>query len=151
MYKRQPEGFRAGLRLVWFLCIPLVLLYFFAGQYLICFFIDEPTETAVTTGIQFLRILSPFYFVVSSKLVADGVLRGTSLMGKFMAATFTDLILRVVLAYVLSSTLNSALGIWCAWPIGWSIATCLSHYFYFHGPWRGIRVPADSEPAASSV
>lgn len=148
---RIPEGFRAGLRLVWFLCIPLVLLYFFAGQYLICFFIDEPTETAVTTGIQFLRILSPFYFVVSSKLVADGVLRGTSLMGKFMAATFTDLILRVVLAYVLSSTLNSALGIWCAWPIGWSIATCLSHYFYFHGPWRGIRVPADSEPAASSV
>ncbi len=148
---RIPEGFRAGLRLVWFLCIPLVLLYFFAGQYLICFFIDEPTETAVTTGIQFLRILSPFYFVVSSKLVADGVLRGTSLMGKFMAATFTDLILRVVLAYVLSSALNSALGIWCAWPIGWSIATCLSHYFYFHGPWRGIKAPVDSEPAASSV
>lgn len=141
---RIPEGFRAGLRLVWSLCVPLVLLYFFAGRYLIGFFIDEPTETAVATGIQFLRILSPFYFVISSKLVADGVLRGTSKMGCFMAATFTDLILRVVLAYVLSGALNSALGIWCAWPIGWSIATCLSHYFYLHGPWRGVKAPAEN-------
>lgn len=140
---RIPEGFRAGLRLVWALCVPLVLLYFFAGRYLIGFFIDEPTETAITTGVQFLRILSPFYFIVSSKLVADGVLRGTSLMGKFMAATFTDLILRVVLAYVLSGAMRSALGIWCAWPIGWSIATCLSHYFYFHGPWRGVKAPEE--------
>jgi len=144
---RIPEGFRAGLRLVWGLCVPLVLLYFFAGRYLIGFFIDAPTETAVTTGIQFLRILSPFYFVVSSKLVADGVLRGTSLMGKFMAATFTDLILRVVLAYVLSGALHSAVGIWCAWPIGWTIATCLSHYFYFHGPWRGVKAPEASPTA----
>lgn len=141
---RIPEGFRAGLRLVWALCVPLVLLYFFAGRYLIGFFIDEPTETAVSTGIQFLRILSPFYFVVSSKLVADGVLRGTSKMGCFMAATFTDLILRVVLAYVLSGALNSALGIWCAWPVGWSVATCLSHYFYLHGPWRSVKAPAES-------
>ena len=146
---RIPEGFRAGLRLVWALCVPLVLLYFFAGRYLIGFFIDEPTETAVTTGIQFLRILSPFYFVVSSKLVADGVLRGTSLMGKFMAATFTDLILRVVLAYVLSGALNSALGIWCAWPIGWTIATFLSHYFYFQGPWRGVKAPAEGTASPS--
>lgn len=145
---RIPEGFRAGLRLVWALCVPLVLLYFFAGRYLIGFFIDEPTETAVATGVQFLRILSPFYFVVSSKPVADGVLRGTSKMGCFMAATFTDLILRVVLAYVLSGALHSALGIWCAWPIGWSIATCLSHYFYLHGPWRGVKAPAETSSPA---
>ena len=41
------------------------------------------------------RVLSPFYFVVSAKLIADGVLRGAGSMGRFMAATFTDLILRV--------------------------------------------------------
>ena len=144
---RIPEGFRAGLRMVWSLCVPLVLLYFFAGRYLIGFFIDNPTETAVTTGVQFLRILSPFYFVVSSKLVADGILRGSSLMGRFMAATFTDLVLRVVLAYALSGALHAAVGIWCAWPIGWTVATCLSHYFYLHGPWRGAKAPAESPSA----
>ena len=133
---RVPDGFRAGVRLVWSLCVPLVLLYFFAGRYLVGFFIDTPTETAITTGVQYLRILSPFYFVVYSKLVADGILRGSSLMGRFMASTFTDLVLRVVLAYALSAAMGSALGIWCAWPIGWSVATCMSILFYLRGPWQ---------------
>ena len=56
------------------------------------------------TGMLFLRILSPFYFVVSVKLVADGILRGCGLMVRFMIATFTDLILRVGIAAVLSAT-----------------------------------------------
>ena len=134
--QRVRSGFQAGIRMVWSLCVPLVLLYFFAGRYLVGFFIDTPTETAITTGVQYLRILSPFYFVVSSKLVADGILRGSSLMGRFMASTFTDLVLRVVLAYVLSTSMGSALGIWCAWPIGWSVATVMSILFYLRGPWQ---------------
>ena len=134
--QRVRSGFQAGIRMVWSLCVPLVLLYFFAGRYLVGFFIDTPTETAITTGVQYLRILSPFYFVVSSKLVADGILRGSSLMGRFMASTFTDLVLRVVLAYVLSTAMGSALGIWCAWPIGWSVATVMSILFYLRGPWQ---------------
>ena len=141
--QRVRSGFQAGIRMVWSLCVPLVLLYFFAGRYLVGFFIDTPTETAITTGVQYLRILSPFYFVVSSKLVADGILRGSSLMGRFMASTFTDLVLRVVLAYVLSTAMGSALGIWCAWPIGWSVATVMSILFYLRGPWRKPRKTAD--------
>jgi putative MATE family efflux protein len=133
---RIREGFRAGLKLVWLLCVPLSLLYFFGGRYLLYLFMDEPTGTAIATGIQFLRILSPFYFVVSAKLVADGTLRGAGLMKNFMVATFTDLILRVVLAIVLSKALGSV-GIWCAWPIGWSVATVMSLIFYHNGPWNG--------------
>jgi Na+-driven multidrug efflux pump len=52
-----------------------------------------------------------------------------------MAATFTDLVLRVVLAIVLARALGSV-GIWCAWPIGWSVATVMSLIFYHHGPWN---------------
>ena len=87
-----------------------------------------------------LRILSPFYFVISTKLVADGVLRGASMMKQFMAATFTDLILRVVLAIVLAKTALGYVGIWCAWPVGWTISTVLSLYFYSRGPWKGAAV-----------
>lgn len=83
---------------------------------------NEPSAEAMDTGVQFLRILSPFYFVVSAKLVSDGVLRGAGLMKEFMVATFTDLILRVGLAIWLAKVLG-VVGIWCAWPIGWSIAT----------------------------
>ena len=32
------------------------------------------------TGVQFLRIVSPFYLVVSVKLITDGVLRGSGAM-----------------------------------------------------------------------
>lgn len=127
--ERIRDGFTAGLKMVWIISIPLVLLYFFAGKQLLYLFLDNPTNTAIHTGIMFLCILSPFYFVVSTKLVADGILRGAGLMSRFMITTFTDLILRVVLAIILSKQFGST-GIWCAWPIGWSIATTLSVIFY---------------------
>ena len=133
--ERVKEGFRAGVKLVWIICVPLVLLYLFAGKYLVYAFLDKPSEAALSTGITFLRILSPFYFVVSLKLVSDGVLRGAGMMKKFMIATFTDLILRVVLAKALSIPFAST-GIWLAWPIGWIIATVMSIIFYKSGCWN---------------
>ena len=133
--ERVKEGFRAGLKLVWLLCLPLFLAYFFAGRYLVFLFMDNSTGPAIDTGIQFLRILSPFYFVVSAKLVADGILRGAGLMRNFMIATFTDLILRVALAIGLAKVFGS-IGIWCAWPIGWTVAMCMSVWFYKRGPWN---------------
>lgn len=133
---RVKDGFKAGLKLVWMLSIPLVLLYFFGAKYLLGIFLDTPTEDALHTGIQFLHILSPFYFVVSAKLVSDGILRGAGMMNKFMAATFTDLILRVALARLLSCTALGATGIWCAWPIGWSVAAVMSVLFCHGGEWQ---------------
>ena len=129
-WDRVKAGFKAGRKLVWMLCVPLVLLYFFWGRGLMGFFLDEPTELALSSGVVFLRILSPFYFVVSCKLVADGILRGAGLMKQFMIATFTDLILRVLLAFLLSGTALGSTGIWCAWPIGWVSGTVLSIIFY---------------------
>ena len=132
---RVRQGFRAGLKLVWMLCVPLVLLYLLAGKQLLYIFLDDPSGTAMQVGIQFLQVLAPFYFVVSAKLVSDGILRGAGLMKQFMVATFVDLILRVVLAKVLSGPFGT-LGIWCAWPIGWTIAMVLSVIFYRNGPWK---------------
>ena len=129
-YGRIREGFRAGIKMVWCLCIPFCALYLLFGKYLLLLFMEKGSGAALLTGRQFLWILAPFYFVVSTKLVADGILRGTSAMGQFMAATFTDLILRVLLAFVLSDLTKSALGIWCAWPVGWTIAMALSVFFY---------------------
>ncbi len=139
---RVKDGFRAGLKLVWTLSFPLFLLYFFAGRYLVYIFLDAASETAVSTGVQLLRILAPFYFVVSAKLVADGILRGAGMMKMFMISTFTDLILRVALSKLLSGVLQAATGIWCAWPIGWAAGTALSILFYRTGPWQTARQEA---------
>lgn len=132
---RVKEGFNAGLKLVWLLCIPLVAAYLFAGKYLVYIFLDSPDGPAMTVGVEILRILSPFYFIVSAKLTADGILRGAGMMKKFMIATFTDLILRVVLAKVLSGMLGTV-GIWLAWPIGWTVSMIMSIIFYRSGAWN---------------
>ena len=135
---RIQEGFRAALKMVWLICLPLAALYCTCGRALMNFFMEDATEAALGSGMRFLWILSPFYFVVSAKLVADGILRGTGKMRQFMTATFTDLILRVVLAFVLSGTALGSTGIWCAWPIGWMVATVISILFYRKGEWNTI-------------
>lgn len=129
-FDRIRAGFKAGLRIVWIICIPLVLIYFIAGRYLIYAFLDSPTGQAMDVGTLFLRIVSPFYFVVAAKLAADGILRGAGLMKQFVIATFADLALRVVLAIILSATPLETLGIWMSWPIGWTVSAVLSIVFY---------------------
>ena len=143
---RVKEGFNAGLKLVWLLCIPLVAAYLFAGKYLVYIFLDSPDGLAMSVGVEILRILSPFYFLVSAKLTADGILRGAGMMKKFMAATFTDLILRVVLAKVLSGMLGTV-GIWLAWPIGWTVSMIMSIAFYRSGVWNKKSSDASQEKA----
>lgn len=135
MLPRIKEGFRAGVKMVWMLCVPIAILYFGAGGILVKLFMNQPSDIALNTGVQFLRIITPFYFIVSVKLVADGILRGAGVMNKFMIATFTDLILRVVLAIVLSAKWGT-LGIWSAWPVGWTSGLILSVTFYRQGAWN---------------
>lgn len=132
---RVKSGYKAGVKLVWLICIPLVLLYFFAGRYLVCIFLDSSAEKAMDVGISFLRIVSPFYFVIAAKMVSDSILRGAGMMNKFMIATFTDLTLRVILSRLFSVPFGTN-GIWAAWPIGWITSIILSILFYRTGKWK---------------
>lgn len=126
---RIREGFRAGLKIAWIICIPIILLYLFAGNHLIYMFMPSPTGTAIDVGVTFLRIVSPFYILSAVILISNGTLRGIGLMSRFMTSTFSDLILRVSLAKLLSMRFGST-GIWLAWPIGWLVAAVISVLFY---------------------
>lgn len=127
--RRVREGFRAGMKLAVGVALCFSVLYFFPGKMMMRLFLKNTEGMAMQAGLMFLRLVSPFYVVVSLKLVADGVLRGAEAMRCFMISTFTDLILRVILAYLLSGRFAST-GIWMSWPVGWSVATVLSLYFY---------------------
>ena len=133
--ERVNKGFKAGLCMVLSVVIPVFLIFFFGGKYVISLFMSDGGGKALEVGIEFLRIVSPFYIVVSLKLIADGVLRGAGAMKEFMIATFSDLILRVVLAFVFSGFLG-ATGIWLSWPVGWIIGTAFSLGFYLKGTWK---------------
>lgn len=127
--ERVRAGHKAGIQMVWSLCVPIVLLYTLGAKPLISFFIDNPTELALNSGMHFLYICAPFYFLISVKLATDGILRGAGLMKEFVISTTLDLILRVVLVKILVVPFGY-LGIWAAWPIGWVLGTSLSLMYY---------------------
>ena len=138
--ERVQAGFFAGLKLVWMLCLPLTALYFFAGPALVSVFLKSAEGLALESGVSFLRIVAPFYFVVAAKLVSDGVLRGSGLMTQFMIATFTDLVLRIVFAFILSPGMGYR-GIWSAWPVGWIVGAELSIVFFTSAQRKAARAP----------
>lgn len=137
---RVKHGFRSGCLMAISIVIPFFIAFtFFGTQFMHLFVGNHGTKRVIDVGITFLRIVSPFYFVIMLKLIADAVLRGAGSMRAFMVATFADLILRVVLSFVLSSYMGE-IGIWLSWPVGWTIGTILSLIFYFSGTWKKINV-----------
>ncbi|MDD2956894.1 MAG: MATE family efflux transporter [Oscillospiraceae bacterium] len=135
--ERIKKGFRAGVLIGWALCIPMMIAFFFFGKGLVTAFLKEPSEAAVRTGTEFLRIVSPFYFTIALKIAADGILRGVGMMKKFLAVTLIDFTLRVVLVITLAKPLGSS-GIWWAWPAGWIVAVALSVIFYRGIKWHAL-------------
>lgn len=125
---RVKEGMRGGVKMAVVLTIPFLIAYFCFGGSMMSLFMEENSAVAMETGVQFLRIVSPFYLVVAMKLASDGMLRGSGSMKEFMVATFSDLILRVILSFVFAGFWGT-LGIWLSWPVGWVVGTVLSLYY----------------------
>ncbi len=130
-YPRIRQGMKYGTIMVVVTGIAFAVVYLTLNVPLIELFMDgKESAEAIKSGSLFLKTVAPFYAFIGIKLVCDGILRGTGTMKLFMVATFTDLILRVILAYVFSP-LWSYQGIWWSWPIGWTVANILSLIFYF--------------------
>ena len=126
---RIPLGFRTGFKLSELTVIPFFILYFIFSRQMMGMFLDDGSVEAIQAGIAFLRIVSPFYFIIAVKLMTDGIIRGAGAMMYFIIATVPDLILRIGFALVLSPHFGST-GIWMAWPFGWIVATVLTIIFY---------------------
>lgn len=133
--ERIKPGFVAGAILVWCVAVPSLILFAVFPNELLSFFINNPSEEALKSGSLLLRIVSPCYIFCSLKLVADGFIRGAGMMNKFMIATFTDLLIRVVLSIILAGTSLGYVGIWVSWPIGWLVAVIMSLIFFFTTDW----------------
>ena len=127
--ERIPMGFRTGLKLSELTALPFVVLYFGLGQQMMGLFLNAESSAAIHAGVMFLRIVSPWYFMIVVKLMTDGIIRGSGAMIYFVIATIPDLILRIGFALMLSPRFGST-GIWMAWPFGWIAATVLTIIFY---------------------
>lgn len=132
--KRVYEGFKEATKMIYIYAIPCVIISFFGAEFLVKLFIGEGDVAAIETGVRYLRIVTPFYMILMAKFTCDNVLKAAGAMTPFMITTFSDLIIRVVTAYVFSALFGSN-GIWWAWPVGWVIGSGLSIYFYKSGIW----------------
>ena len=134
-HERVPKGYKAGIVFTVICLIPFLVCYLIFADNMIGLFSKEPSAEALRTGASFLHAAAPFYIVLGIKLLSDGVLRGAGAMRSFMAATFSDLLLRVILAYILVPHMGFGGFLW-AWPIGWGLSAMMSFWFYFRGNWR---------------
>lgn len=129
-YERIKEGLKSGAVLSIITALLFTFVYVaFSGTLIGVFMEGDKSTLALETGKQFLIIVEPFLCAIALKVVCDGVLRGTGNMTYFMIATFADLVLRVILAFIFSHFFG-AVGIWLSWPIGWLLAVVLSFIFY---------------------
>lgn len=91
---------------------------------------DKLTPAAIDYSRQFLIIVSCFLPTVCVKIVSDGAVRGCGGNLGFTVSTFTDLILRVALVYILTGAGWGFSGVCWAWAIGWSVSMFLAVIFY---------------------
>ena len=136
---RVREGRREGLLLCVIFSLAATALFLALGRFIMLLFMNADAEAALSEGMRFIDIVSPFYVLITFKIITDAVLRGSGDMTPFMVSTFTDLILRVALAFILSSFLG-AMGIWLSWPIGWAVGTAVSLSFYRSGHWMNQKL-----------
>ncbi len=132
-FDRVKKGYVVGALLAAFFALVFTLCYVIFAEQLIYIFMDNEDANnilAAEAGMHFLTIVSPFFLAVGLKLNSDGVLRGSGNINAFMITTFSDLILRVVLAFILCPVYG-ATGIWLSWPIGWVISSVLSNILFF--------------------
>ena len=133
--ERIKKGVKYSYIMSFAVTVPLFILFFFFPDVMMEIFVKNTDTAIIKAGISFLKTVSPFYLFISIKLIIDGVLRGSGAVKMFMVSTFSDLLLRVVLSYVLTPFFAEQ-GIWYSWPIGWLLATAISSVFYFTGIWK---------------
>ncbi len=138
-FDRLSRGLRSGILIC--LCVVVPALIFFCGfpEAAMCIFVPAESTAIIQAGVTYLRIVAPFIAVVAVKQCCDGILQGAGAAREFMATTFSDLVLRVGLAYILPLGMGY-LGIWWAWPIGWFLGALLSLYFYRRGKWKEVHL-----------
>ncbi len=131
---RISKGFRVSLFMSACIALPVTVIYLIFGDNLVGLFMKNPEPQAIAVGYGFLSIVAPFYFSVTAKLNCDAILKGAGAVKYFVITTFTDLILRVALAYAFQGW--GPESVWWCWPIGWVVAAVMSVIFYVSGHWK---------------
>lgn len=130
---RIRQGIRISLWFSYSFSSAVFLLLFLGGEPILSFFVMEGSQKKeiVRAGLDFFRVVSPFYLLVCLKIMYDGALRGIGAMTAFMLTTASDVAVRILMGAPLSR-LFGLYGVWSVWPLAWVVGTALSVGFYHY-------------------
>ena len=128
---RADRGVRIALGLALLFSLAVVCVFLLGGRGILEFFVKDGGDKAavVEAGLGFLRVVSPFYLLVCVKITSDGALRGIGAMNPFMAATMSDVVVRIACGSYFSRRWGIT-GVWAVWPLAWLVGTTMSVGFY---------------------
>ncbi len=129
---RIKEGIRKSLVSVLIFCLVISGLVFGFSDKLMEIFIDKSNVEVIKVGVDYLRIVSLFYFGIGLLFMFYGFYRAVNKPRMSIVLTVISLGTRVLLAYILSALPAIGVkGIWLAIPIGWVLADLAGSYYYF--------------------
>jgi putative MATE family efflux protein len=138
--ERIKSGYKSALVMIGIFCTCVTFLLFVFGSKLIGMFVDpNANQIVVNTGVEYLRVVSIFYFFMGLMVTTNGVLRGCGDVKVFVFSSLTNLGTRIIFAYTLAFVIGQK-AIWWAIPIGWIVASTISVIRYKSGKWKGKAV-----------
>ena len=134
--ERVVEGYHAANRMVIACAVLIAVVLETAHRPIITLFLGGGgTETALATGVGYLKFMGWFFCLIGFKMAVDGLLRGAGDMKMFTIANLVNLSVRVIVAVTMAPRFGIAM-VWIAVPIGWFLNWAISFMEYRTGKWR---------------
>lgn len=138
MPERVRSGFIATLVLSSLLTILVTVVYMLFPRQIVSAFTTDPKVLEV--GVEYIKVVAPFYIIFSIMFVLNGVLRGA---GATLIPMFITLIalwfIRIPASYFMAEEYGR-IGIWWGIPIGWFFGMGLAFIYYLSGKWKSRSV-----------
>lgn len=130
-FRRMHQGYGICLLISCIFSAAVIVVLRFSDTALLSMFLKDSPDKAkiIEAGQVFLRIVAPFYLLVSLKIVSDGALRGMGAMTLFMLATLSDVVVRILFGRFFSDQWGIS-GVWMIWPAAWLVGTAISFGTY---------------------
>lgn len=138
---RVKQGYRSALIMTNAISVLISILFLLAPRLIISAFTTD--KAVIEIGVEYMRIVAPFYIVFSTMFVLNGTLRGA---GATVIPMFITLIalwgVRIPISWFLSETIGRS-GIWWGVPIGWLVGMIISYIYYKKGNWKNAKIDMD--------
>lgn len=128
---RIKKGVRWGVLTSVSYCLLVSLALWFLAKPLMLIFVDASQTAIIAQGVQYLRIIGPFYCGIGCLFLLYGLYRALGRPAVSVVLTIISLGTRVALSYVLSAIpALGVIGIWWSIPIGWALADAAGLLLY---------------------